>query len=206
MKSKQSKIFTVFGIIFICAAAVLTAYNVYEANRARMFSESVMSQIKSEVLHDESASAAEDSGIQPPVYVLNPDMEMPVKSIDGRDYIGYVEIPSLELALPVLNELTDSGLRVSPCRYKGSLYKDDLIIAAHNYTSYFGNIKDLHEGDEVVFTDMAGNVFRYEVASVESLLPTAVEEMESGIWDLTLFTCTYGGQFRITVRCDRVMN
>jgi sortase A len=25
--------------------------------------------------------------------------------------------------------------------------------------------------------------------------------MESGDWDLTLFTCTTGGQSRITVRC-----
>jgi len=39
---------------------------------------------------------------------------------------------------------------------------------------------------------------------VETLQPTAVEEMCSGDWDLTLFTCTLGGKFRVTVRCDRV--
>ena len=32
---------------------------------------------------------------------------------------------------------------------------------------------------------------------------TAVEEMTAGEYDLTLFTCTYGGQSRVTVRCDR---
>ena len=36
------------------------------------------------------------------------------------------------------------------------------------------------------------------------LRPTAVEEMTSGTFDLTLFTCTYGGRSRITVYCDRL--
>ena len=37
------------------------------------------------------------------------------------------------------------------------------------------------------------------------MLPgTAVEDMELGIWDLTLFTCTYGGRSRIAVRCDQI--
>ena len=36
---------------------------------------------------------------------------------------------------------------------------------------------------------------------VETLAPTAVDEMTGGDWDLTLFTCTYSGQARVTVRC-----
>ena len=36
---------------------------------------------------------------------------------------------------------------------------------------------------------------------METLMPTAVEEMESGDWDLTLFTCTVGGRTRVAVRC-----
>jgi sortase A len=36
---------------------------------------------------------------------------------------------------------------------------------------------------------------------MEILSPFAVEEMTSGDWDMTLFTCTVGGQSRVTVRC-----
>ena len=32
---------------------------------------------------------------------------------------------------------------------------------------------------------------------------TAIEEMVTGDWDLTLFTCTLSGQTRFTVRCIR---
>ena len=86
----------------------------------------------------------------------------------------------------------------------GSAYTGDLVIAAHNYISHFGNLKRLQLGDSVTFTDMEGNKFHYEVEVLETLASTAVEEMTSGKWDLSLFTCTVGGQQRVTVRCKLV--
>ena len=74
-----------------------------------------------------------------------------------------------------------------------------------SWPSHFGQIKTLKPGDAVVFTDVDGNVYSYEVAELETLQPAAVDEMKSGEWDLTLFTCTIGGQTRVTVRCDRVL-
>lgn len=50
--------------------------------------------------------------------------------------------------------------------------------------------------------DIDGNVFSYEVVSLETLSTYDVENMTDGDWDLTLFTCTVGGQFRVTVRCS----
>ena len=38
----------------------------------------------------------------------------------------------------------------------------------------------------------------------ETLEPTDEEAMTTGDWDLTLFTCTPGGQTRVTVRFQRV--
>lgn len=51
---------------------------------------------------------------------------------------------------------------------------------------------------------MDGMVYTYTVTVVDVLSPSAVEDMTSGDYDLTLFTCTYGGASRVTVRCDRV--
>ena len=58
-------------------------------------------------------------------------------------------------------------------------------------------------GDTVQFTDMKGKVYIYEVGDIEILPPTATEEMIVSDWDLTLYTCTYGGESRVTVRCER---
>ena len=54
------------------------------------------------------------------------------------------------------------------------------------------------------FTDMDGNVFSYQVADIEILQPGDVEELCSGEWPLTLYTCTIGGRTRITVRCELI--
>ena len=43
----------------------------------------------------------------------------------------------------------------------------------------------------------------YEVVALDVLVPAAVEEMIAGEYDMTLFTCTYGGKSRVTVRCMR---
>ena len=50
---------------------------------------------------------------------------------------------------------------------------------------------------------MDKNVFGYRAVSVEILDPTAKEEMTSGDYDLTLFTCTLDGKNRLTVRFEK---
>lgn len=79
-----------------------------------------------------------------------------------------------------------------------------MVIAAHNYQRHFGGLKNLVIGDEVRFTDGDGNVFAFHVSALEQLNPTQVDEMTESEWDMTLFTCTLGGQQRTTVRCTRV--
>ena len=59
-------------------------------------------------------------------------------------------------------------------------------------------------GDAVRFTDGAGTTFSYVVSEIQQLPGTAIEEMAAGDWDLTLFTCTLGGQARLTLRCTQV--
>ena len=77
------------------------------------------------------------------------------------------------------------------------------MIAAHNYEQHFARLSLLTAGDAVEFTDVSGAVHRYTVMQVETLAPTAMDEMTGGDWDLTLFTCTSGGNARYAVRCVR---
>lgn len=78
------------------------------------------------------------------------------------------------------------------------------MIGAHNYATHFGRIRELSYGDRVIFTDMAGNVFVYEVADMETLRPYEGSQLCNGLWDLTLYTCTFGGEQRMTIRCEQV--
>ena len=130
--------------------------------------------------------------------------EMTRVEIGGYDYIGYLSIPALELELPIMADWDYGQLQIAPCRYHGSVNGRDLVLMAHNYNSHFGRISQLELLDELTFTNMDGKEITYQVVGKDILDPTAVEEMTSGDFDLTLFTCTYGGGSRITVYCERV--
>lgn len=108
---------------------------------------------------------------------------------------------SLELELAIISQWSDSLLKLAPCQYQGSAYLDNMILAGHNYRAHFAGLKDIQIGDAVIFTDAEDSCFHYEVSGLEELPGTAICEMESGDWDLTLFTCTAGGSARFTVRC-----
>ena len=95
-------------------------------------------------------------------------------------------------------------LKISPCRQSGSSRTDDLVIAAHNYDSHFGRLKELSKGDTVIFTDMEGIVNTYFVEKLEMLGPDAVDTVLNSSYDLVLYTCTTDGQTRVTVFCNRI--
>ena len=94
--------------------------------------------------------------------------------------------------------------RVCSAVAAGGIQTDDLILCAHNYASHFGDIGSLKPGALISVTDVNGIVTNYEVVEVVILPGDAKEEMKSGGYSLTLFTCTYGGKSRVTVYCDRV--
>lgn len=195
MKKKKGRIPIIVGLFFLLCALVLTVYNFFENSMVQAKDEALLSELEEQI-----PSAAEENEI--PYYLLDPNVEMPTQTVNGNEYIGTVEIPACGVKLPVISEWSESALKIAPCRYFGTAYAKNMVIAAHNYRAHFGRLSELNIGDEVVFTDIDGNVFIYEVAYTESLPANAVEEMTSGEWDLTLFTCNYGGSQRITVRCD----
>lgn len=206
--SKRGKLCTALGLLLLLAALGLTAYNLWRDAMASMSVDVVLGRLTptlssrhSELPALSSGEALEEAFV--PDYVLNPEMAMPEETIDGRNYIGVLDIPALELSLPIISEWSYDALQIAPCRYSGSAYLDNLVIAGHNYRSHFVSLPQLQPGDSVTFTDMDGNVFSYEVSSLETLSPYAVSDMTSGDWDLTLFTCTVGGQSRLAIRCDQ---
>ena len=202
MAKTKYKVMLGAGLLLIAAALALAAYNVIDAQRAARSAAQALEAL-SQTTAVSAAEPEEASADDAPAYLADPEMPMPTVSFDGNDYIGRVDVPSLGLSLPVISEWSYPRLKIAPCRYTGSAYLDNLIIAAHNYGSHFGNLNRLNNGDTVTFTDVDGNQFTYAVSLIEDLPGTAIEEMQAGEWDLTLFTCTLGGRSRVTVRCER---
>lgn len=191
MKSSIGKIISRLGIVCIILALSLCVYNVYDTFRAYYAQKRIM---------EKYSTLKSSSGIVPD-YILNPDMDMPEVEVNGLTCIGTLEIPKLDLNLCVTSTFTYELMKQLPCRYYGSIYKNNMVIAAHDSWFHFGRLSTLNQGDEVIFTDFSSNRFEYSVDVIEAVKPNSVEDVTSGKWPLTLFTCTLDAQNRVVVRC-----
>lgn len=205
MRNKLGNFCIFLGVLLMLGAVALLVYNENEATKAEIAAAGVMPELV-QTIQDTKQLLEESETVQVevPLEFLKPsDMVMTEVEIDGYLYIGYLSIPALELELPIMSDWTYPSLQIAPSRYCGTVKGEDLVLMAHNYDKHFGRISELREGDSVYFVDMDGDTTVYEVVARDVLAPTAVEEMTAGDYDLTLFTCTYGGQSRVTVYCDK---
>lgn len=188
MRTYRGYIYIAIGVVLIIIAAFLVRYNFSESAGAGKASEELLEGVIEQM----------------PEVVLPGDVSgpMPAVNVVGRSFVGTVEIPSLGLLLPIQDEWSKENAKLSVCRYKGSVYDNDLIVCGHNYTEHFGNLNQLQIGDPVIVTDMNGRSFYFQVTNMETLGAYAANEMEAGEWDFTMFTCTIGGANRVTIRCE----
>ncbi len=228
MRNRVSIVFMSLGALLIAASISLAVYNLCQERGAADAADSVMPLLVGAIEAnandgDKKPESDTPETVETPPYE-NPDESRPqdgsdaapttagtesdkmtVVEINGYGYIGYLSIPALGLELPVMSKWDYSRLKKSPCLYYGSVKTDNMVIAAHNYARHFGKLSKLKIGDTVRFTDMDGNVYVYAVGDLEIIKPTATEEMIASDWELSLYTCTYGGKSRVTVRCERVI-
>lgn len=131
------------------------------------------------------------------------DALLPPRQYMGYSMIGSLKISSVGIRLPVLGNWNEEMLKVAPCLYRGSLSGGNMIIMGHNYKSHFTPLRKVQLGDEVVFTNTDGKVFRYRVEAIEILHRNEGEKLDSE-YPLSIFTCTPGGINRFVARCQIV--
>jgi len=218
MKRVIGIICILLGICLLAGALVLVICNENQSNSAQHMAEEYLPQILERIPEH---NATEDKAPINPPQVSSPEGEvgntsvpenvhdkynsfaenMLVTHIDGYSFVGCISIPKLNIELPVASETSKSMLKKFPCRFSGSPKTSDLVVGAHNYDSHFGNISSLQQGDEIIFTDMEGNVWRYTVSYSEILLPNDVQSLSESGCPLSIYTCNYDGSKRIVVRC-----
>ena len=215
MRHKIGIICITLGTVLILGALSLLLYNQREAAKAEAAVNAILPQLMEQIHKSppEPTDATVETTVpeatmpeQPteaPVVTQPVSKEMDTVELEGHSYIGYVSIPSLQLTLPVMADWSYPKLKIAPCRYCGSVYTRDLVLMAHNYEKHFGGLSRLRGGEAVTFTDVHGVTTEYTGVLVDILNPTDVKKMTSRAYDLTLFTCTYGGKTRVTVRCQQ---
>ncbi len=227
---KKGAILIAMGLLLLAAALLLTVYNIWDGHRADQAAQQTYQALNALIAAGEGETptapqaapqaptgAPQPTGEPEPTQEPEPTgepeptqpsfyahREMPTLELNGYRYIGTLEVEDMELSLPVMEEWDYDRLRISPCRFAGNVYDDDLVICAHNYPNHFAPLKFAPLGTQVKFTDAQGTEFCYAVTSIDTVGPNDVETMLHGDWDLTLFTCNTNGQTRCAIRCQRV--
>ena len=196
---KRNQLLLVIGTLLIVAAFVQTSCNFVSDFAAGKTAEQAVREMTQAISQTGNNEAVTESSMTAVEAASTPRI-----TVDGVSYIGILNIPSLGLELPVAADWSYDLLQKSVCVYAGSMAADNFVVCGHSYRSHFGSLQQLGNGDLVTITDAGGTIREYQVEGIETLAPEAVEEMVSSGYDLTLFTCTFGGGSRIAARCNEL--
>lgn len=219
MPKKAGIVLLAAGAVLIGSALLLLFHNNAEDRTAGQEAERLLVDVKSAIALRTSAAppetdapAASDANPAPSASDVPPETDVPVQSdapeempivnLDGERYIGILDIPALNLSLPIMADWNETRLRRTPCRQFGSLTEENLVIAGHNYRAHFARLRSLKAGDTVLFLDMNGVTHSFRVNHVEILPEDAVDAVQNSGYPLTLYTCTTGAEERVVVFCE----
>ncbi len=213
LTSKAGVVFVGMGVVLILSALLLFLYNEWNNAVMEEQSQTITTQLQQLIAQNTQQNGLAKDTPDAPVPTTgaaNVEQEtaaaepnMTVVLLDGYEYIGILELPTLSLSLPILSDWDEHKLKLAPCRQEGAVDTDDLVIAGHNYRRHFQYLYKLQTGDTVRFTDMNGNTTTYTVSRIRTLDATDVDTALNSEHDLVLYTCTYSGKERTTVFCDR---
>ena len=136
-------------------------------------------------------------------------------NVQGDGMMGYIEIPVIDVELPVYHYTTDSVLKKGAGHLLGSALpvggkRTHCVVSAHRglaNSKMFTDLNLLREGDQFYF-HILNQVFAYEVDQILVVEPTEVDSLRAfeGEDLATLVTCTpYAvNTHRLLVRGHRV--
>ena len=213
---------SIFAIISLCS---LYIYAEYDRNKESSISKDMML-----LLNDTSENGDISSNEQALIVMLTQDMEEDkteqansqeeiketplVTSLytasNGKkyEYIGWINIPKINVNYPIFSETTVELLKVSVCRFHGGNPNEvgNLCIAGHNYRNkrFFSKVPTLEIGDIIEITDLSKRTLEYEIYDIHTVLPNNRDDTTqytNGRKEVTLITCTDDSEQRVIVKC-----
>ena len=135
--------------------------------------------------------------------------------VTGTGMMGYIQIPSIDVSLPIYHGTSDEALRVGIGHLEGSSLPvggetSHTLLSGHRglpSATLFTHLDKLQEGDTFTLRILR-EVYTYEVDKIDVVVPGELGslKMETGQDYCTLITCTpYGvNSHRLLVRGHRI--
>lgn len=129
-----------------------------------------------------------------------------VVTYEGFTVVGRMEIPKIDLDLPVLERATKNSLEksIGVLMGPGLNQVGNTIIVGHNYRNgtFFSRNNELENGDKIYITDITGTRIEYTIYNIYT---TSSEDSEyitrdtAGKREISLSTCTDDSRYRLVI-------
>lgn len=129
-------------------------------------------------------------------------------NLSGYEVTGILQIPDLNRSWPIIAGGDAAATAKIPSIYGGNPASGNLVIADGADNQQFSGLKDLPDGSKVVFTDISGHEYRYQIATVETVpsgkLSAISRHRER--WDAAIITPNFSGRSQIVTRLVKAEN
>ena len=181
--------FIIAGVCLLLITTVVLAAWQWNIHTATKKSQEYVASLRSAMPESQSALLEQRS-----------DSAMPALFMDGTDFIGILELPGVNCALPVSADWGQSSK--FPCRFSGSLYDGSLQLGSTTQAGQFDFYRQLSVGDSLFFTDMTGGRYGYAIADICYRQHADSETLNSKAADLTIFIKNIYGFDYIILFCN----
>ena len=129
-------------------------------------------------------------------------------NLSGYEVTGILQIPDLNRSWPIIASGDAAATAKIPSIYGGNPASGDLVIADGADNQQFSGLKDLPDGSEVVFTDISGHEYRYQLATVETVPSSKLSAIarHRERWDAAIITPNFSGRSQIVIRLVKAEN
>lgn len=129
-------------------------------------------------------------------------------NLSGYEVTGILQIADLNQSWPIIASGDAAKTAKIPSIYGGNPASGDLVIADGADNQQFSGLKDLPDGSKVIFTDISGREYRYQLATVETVpsgkLSAISRHRER--WDAAIITPNFSGRSQIVTRLVKAEN
>jgi len=191
-KKKTTLILLIVGIVLIVAAIAVVVFSELSAGKAESDCKALVAKLR-ELMPENYAGQPDD----------RVNLSMPMVEVDGKNYVGIVQLPKYDRELPVSAQWDANAVTATPCRYTGSIYDGTLIIGGSDNDGQFDFMKLITMGDEISVTDMTGGKYRYTVTWVENSKDVSTQALSGGDDALVIFARNTYSLDNTIVRCAR---
>lgn len=129
-------------------------------------------------------------------------------NLSGYEVTGILQIPDLNCSWPIIASGDAAATAKIPSIYGGNPASGNLVIADGADNQQFSGLKDLPDGSKVVFTDISGREYRYQVATVETVSSSKLSAISRHRerWDAAIITPNFSGRSQIVTRLVKAEN